>query len=393
MQFTLKLKRNLKIFYFANFFAHLLFHISIWVAFQSRILTFTEMGLLYAARSAFIVLLEVPTGALADLIGRRTSLVIAWVVSSIGYFLLPFAQTKVVFAAFYIIPALGEALNSGSDTALLFDTLKELKQENHFSKLYARYGLFIRSALAIAAFFGGYLYTIYFGFPYFAVAVAHMVVGICYFFSVEPHIDSEKFSWSSYIIQTKQGLKELTKTPYIRTLSLYYLLVGGITWSCLTYFILPFLYDSGFGEVAAGHSMSIVYVCSAIILFIVTHYISLSRKQIYILLPVIMVIGLLPGLLSYGWFAPIMAVFTQVAGSGRFALLDGILNQYIQSKYRATAISTLNMMVSIVSIVLVSIGGKVQDTIGTKFIFTSLGLITLIIVFPIAFMLVKEQKE
>jgi len=44
MTYQQKLKRNLKLIYLANFFSALIFVIPIWVAFERRILTFTQMA-------------------------------------------------------------------------------------------------------------------------------------------------------------------------------------------------------------------------------------------------------------------------------------------------------------------------------------------------------------
>ena len=67
MTYNQKLKKNIKLSYFVSFFTSLIFIIPIWVAFERRLLNFTQIALLHALAYAFTAGMELPTGALADL--------------------------------------------------------------------------------------------------------------------------------------------------------------------------------------------------------------------------------------------------------------------------------------------------------------------------------------
>ena len=94
-------------------------------------LSLEQFAILNAAWAASIVLLEVPSGALADTIGRRNLVVIASALMVIEMLLLVFApigQSPWVFYLFLanrLLSGAAEAAASGADEALAYDSLKE----------------------------------------------------------------------------------------------------------------------------------------------------------------------------------------------------------------------------------------------------------------------------
>ena len=104
-------------------------------------LTLEQFAILNAAWAATIVLLEVPSGALADTIGRR-NLVIAsagiMIVEMALLSLAPIGQMPIVFYLFLInrvLSGAAEASASGADEALAYDTLKDLGLEKSWGKV------------------------------------------------------------------------------------------------------------------------------------------------------------------------------------------------------------------------------------------------------------------
>lgn len=93
-------------------------------------LTVGQFAVLNAIWAATIVCCEVPSGALADLVGRRTLVVTAGALMVVEIALLcfvPLSHPEWVFAAFLlnrILSGLAEALASGADEALAYDSLK-----------------------------------------------------------------------------------------------------------------------------------------------------------------------------------------------------------------------------------------------------------------------------
>ena len=94
-------------------------------------LSLDQFALLNVAWAITIVLLEVPSGALADVIGRRNLLIFAGVIMAIEIALISFApmgNIPLLFAIFLInriLSGAAEAAASGADEALAYDSLMQ----------------------------------------------------------------------------------------------------------------------------------------------------------------------------------------------------------------------------------------------------------------------------
>ena len=394
MDYKKRLRRNISLAYVNSFVIALIFIIPVWVAFERRVLTFTQMALVEVFAAGITTFLELPTGALADLIGRRKTIMVGWFIRALGNIYLAFASNSLMFFTGFGVCAVGTALISGSDIALIFDSLKELNKEDHYSNFNARSSLIHRAGLALSTFLGGYLYHLWVGLPYVMMGVFEFVAIIFAFLMIEPKIDTEKFTLKSYVKQTKDGFKELFKSSYMRKLTVYYTLVGGITWCCLYYFNQPFAKDLGFSEVGQSWLFGILTLINALlILAVVETKKLLTRNRVYLAFPIIMSLAFLPGYFATKSLAPLLLLGVMFAGSARFAILDKYANKEFLSKYRATAVSSLNMLVSIFYMVVVGVSGKIQDLYSTKLIFSLLGILTLFLVFPSSLSLVREYKK
>lgn len=73
-------RRNITTAYFLAFVSEIFFPIAIWLFFYSRFLNFTEIAILSALGGLAAILLEIPTGAFADMFGRKTAIVISYIV-------------------------------------------------------------------------------------------------------------------------------------------------------------------------------------------------------------------------------------------------------------------------------------------------------------------------
>ncbi|MCW6005502.1 MFS transporter [Micromonospora sp. CPCC 205371] len=83
-------------------------------------------GLLIALYSGLVVLLELPTGGLADLLGRRRTMLLASVFLVLAPLAMAFAQVWWQFAIAATASALGRALGSGPVEAWYVDTVRAI---------------------------------------------------------------------------------------------------------------------------------------------------------------------------------------------------------------------------------------------------------------------------
>ncbi len=104
-------------------------------------LTISQFAILNAAWAATIVAAEVPSGALADVFGRRKLLVFAGFIMIVELSLIAFAPRGnlnllfIIFLVNRILSGLAEAAASGADEALAYDSLKIEGMEDQWGRV------------------------------------------------------------------------------------------------------------------------------------------------------------------------------------------------------------------------------------------------------------------
>ena len=166
------------------------------IFFQDNGLSLFEIMIIQATYSATVGVMEIPSGFLADVFGRRKSLILGSIFSFIGFSVISLSFGFWEFISAQLILGLAQSFISGSDTALLYDSLVETKQKDKYTKIEGRtYGIGNFSE-AIAGVLGGLLAGISLRYPWYAqVAVAFTIIPIS-FSLVEPNVTEEKLKKS-----------------------------------------------------------------------------------------------------------------------------------------------------------------------------------------------------
>jgi len=105
-------------------------------------LSMKDIFALQALYGFVVVVTEVPSGYVADVLGRKNTLVIGAVLAAVGHSCLLFAEGFWTLALFELFLGLAHSLISGADLALLYDTelalgRSEDKQRQVVGKLYS----------------------------------------------------------------------------------------------------------------------------------------------------------------------------------------------------------------------------------------------------------------
>lgn len=104
-----------------------------------------------------IVLLEVPTGVIADKWGRKKMLVLSALLGCCEFLILIVATEFWHFALVVFLAGISRSASSGSDNALLYDTLMQQGKASQFDKLLGRLNACDLLAAILAAFCGSLL--------------------------------------------------------------------------------------------------------------------------------------------------------------------------------------------------------------------------------------------
>ncbi|UCF10661.1 MAG: MFS transporter, partial [Candidatus Bipolaricaulota bacterium] len=106
--------------------------------FREAGLSFLTIGALYSVREISCNVLEIPTGVIADALGRRRALLAAFASYALSFALLFAFRDVVPFAVAMAFYGAGEALRSGTHKAIILEHLRQRGIEDRKVTYYGR---------------------------------------------------------------------------------------------------------------------------------------------------------------------------------------------------------------------------------------------------------------
>jgi len=126
--------------------------------FYSKGISFLQIGILYAIREIAINIFEIPSGIIADALGRRKTLASSFLVYIIAFILFYLYSSFLLFAFAMLFYALGDAIRSGINKAMIVDYLKRTEQIGQKVKYYGHTRSWSQLGSALSSLAGGILY-------------------------------------------------------------------------------------------------------------------------------------------------------------------------------------------------------------------------------------------
>lgn len=158
---------------------------------EQKGLSFSEIMTLQSIFALSIVFLEVPTGAIADKLGRKLSLVLGSLALALCLSLYMAGGHFIIFALAEIAAGLGVCLKSGADSALLYDTLKEEGRESEFQGIYGRGQSRIYLTQAVGSLVSSILFVVHPYLPYGLSVIFMLISGFFAFQFIEPFCEGK----------------------------------------------------------------------------------------------------------------------------------------------------------------------------------------------------------
>jgi len=160
-----QLQGNLRRFIIFRLFYTARFYYPVFtVLFLDYGLTLEQFAILNIVWALTIVLAEVPSGALADIVGRKRLVVFAAIMMVFEMVLIVFAPigaSPLLFLLFLtnrICSGLSEAAASGADEALAYDSLKALGREDDWSRILQRTTQVVSIGFFVTMILGAFAY-------------------------------------------------------------------------------------------------------------------------------------------------------------------------------------------------------------------------------------------
>ncbi|QOR35306.1 MFS transporter [Clostridium sp. 'deep sea'] len=165
-------KLGIRVFFHNLIFAYVIERL-FWQQRGMTVLMVVYTEIIYAVT---IIFLEIPTGILADKFSRKKMIVFASFLTLCEFIIIIYANNFWHFALVVFIAGISTSMVSGSETALLYDTLKKANQENKFETVLGQIKAADFSAALIAALAGGFLANKFnYEFNYYLSIVSVMI--------------------------------------------------------------------------------------------------------------------------------------------------------------------------------------------------------------------------
>ncbi len=168
--------KNVSLYPWFKFCQNLVFWQAVWFLYFQNELSAAEAILLYAVYDVATTLLEVPSGYMSDRLGRRLTLIASAAAGLAGAALLALGESFLIFALAQVLIGTGTAFASGTDNALLYESLAATGRKGEIERQELRAWRFSFSSLALSAVLGGIMALYGAALPFFATAAACAVL-------------------------------------------------------------------------------------------------------------------------------------------------------------------------------------------------------------------------
>ncbi|MDD2305587.1 MAG: MFS transporter [Prolixibacteraceae bacterium] len=314
--------------------------------YQENGLTMSQIFILKSIYSIAMVATELPSGYLADVWGCRRTLLLGAILGTIGIGIYCISADFASFAVAEVILGVGFSFISGADSALLYDSLKAENREEEYIKHEGRITSAGNFAEALAGVAGGLLATFSLRTPYyFQVFVAAIAIPAAYFLKEPQHIQER-------IKLTMNEILSIVKLTYLQKEMRSAIMISSFTGAAtLTYawFVQPYFQEAGLPVSVFGILWTLLNL-SAGVFSMYSYKIErlLGNKKSLLFIVIFISLGFILTSLEISLAGiAILFGFYMVRGIATPVLKDQI-NQYTDSKVRATILSVRNLEIRII---------------------------------------------
>lgn len=317
-----------------------------WLFFTRRFMSNQQIGIFDAVCFLFGLLVEIPSGAVADRWGRRKTMIVASILMGLGYGGMGLSMTSWHIYAGYLAFTLGYSLFSGADDALMYDYMKHHGIEDKWQKLQREKTITRRIGNVVATLLGAPLYAISSRLPSLARGVFFLLMLIP--LSKMKFLDTEHIRERTevgYLSHLHKGFKTMFNARLL-PLVIMIIFIGGIG---NTFFIggvlRPFMLERA-GLDVAFHPV-VIAVAGLISILLLLKQPHVKTNNLYITsvaVSILMILGFAVNIpLSSTVLMIVGIIVIHIANYLLQPLISELVNNEATSEHRATTISTANL--------------------------------------------------
>ncbi len=338
-----RLEKNIARFYLMSFLDGAWLMLPVYmIFFLDHRLDLARIGLLFAACSLTQFLLELPSSAWADKYSRRAVLVVYGLCHMLTDAIYLFADSFGLFLLALILSGVGNALVSGTFSAMIYDTALSLGRAKDYERIQARVNQGEFAGRLLASLLGAGLYLLDSRWLFAAMLLVHLAYALLARALQEP--PTEK-SISTSFRQVREGIALLGRSSRLWQLVLASSLMVAAADICFVY------YQPVFARLGVSVSgLGLLYVGVNLLGFLGAGLYPRIRLSQGKLMGVYLLIDILAALLlGAGSLGPAVlgVALLSLSFGAQNIFIGAVIHQAIPSSHRATALSVqaqINML-------------------------------------------------
>ena len=196
------------------------------LAFMAKGISFTTWGLLIGFRELMVNVMEVPSGAIADLFGRRKSMILSFVAYIVSFIIFGAARNVTLLFVGMAFFGLGDAFRTGTHKAMIFTWLRDEGRSDEKTRVYGYTRSWSKLGSALCVVIGSAFVFITGKFEYtFYFAVIPYLAGIVNFLGYPKALDGEiepgkHVSLADVLVHLADSLRDAVRKADLRRLVL-----------------------------------------------------------------------------------------------------------------------------------------------------------------------------
>ena len=337
--------------------------------FESKGLSLTQIMILQGTYSLFVALFEIPSGFFADIYGRKNSILIGSIFLFLGYVIFSFFSGFNEFLFAEILLGIGGSLISGADSAILYDTLLEIKEDNEYTKIEGKTYAIGNFSEGIAGILGGFLAMTSINLPVYIQTIVMFLSIPVAMTLVEPK--------SSYkLAKSFNSVITVVKDTFIHNRKLrWYIIYSssmGIATLSIAWFVQPFLMEIEIPILYYG----IIWAFLNFTAGITSYYSHLfNNDNLLIYNSLIMITSLILLGLYISYFGLIFIIIIYLLRGVITPNLRNLININSTSERRATVLSLRSFVIRLSFAIIAPILGYITDSCDISIVFYVLAFI------------------
>lgn len=366
------------------FFSNLYFYSHIGTLYlQTRGLNLLQINSLWSIILAGILVAELPTGVLADRIGREWSVVVALFLQAMGEFFFLFAGSYLAFVLIAVLAGVGFAFLSGASEALIYDSLPIQNRETRMKKAMGLVGGLYQLAFFVAPLLGGIIVSeLVLSRFLLAIFLTACSVSAAFFISLTLEEPQEAYSHPEEgpLAVFRDGMGQLGKHRRLQWIVAVAMLTSAFPNALVTLY-QPHFVKASVSAFWIGASLSL----GGLLAFVVQKHVYLVEQALerYGLLLMTIWPAVMYILLAVASYPPaLLPIFVVAYASvgAKSPLLSSYQNRLIQSKSRATVLSLMNMFAKLYAALMGLALGRLAD-ISIPLTFSLIGMVVILSAF------------